>query len=118
MADGASFERQAAAMLERAGLRIVERNFRCKVGEIDLICRDGARLVFVEVRCRRNGRFASAAASVTAVKQRKLIRAAQCYLQRKGWSNTAPCRFDVVAFGPLRGRPNPGMQWLKNAFTM
>ena len=64
------------------GLRLVERNFRCKGGEIDLIMQDGSTLVFVEVRKRADQRHGGAAASVTPAKQARLILAAQLYLQR------------------------------------
>lgn len=103
---GNAGEDDALAHLQRQGLRLVERNFRCKGGEIDLIMQDGAALVFVEVR-RRGGRgFGGAAASITPAKQRRLIHAAQFYLLRV--KPLPPCRFDVVAIdgGQLR--------WLKN----
>ena len=112
MSDGTHYENEAAQALQRSGLEIVQRNFRCKLGEIDLICRDGERLVFVEVRRRSNRHFATAAASVTRRKQLRIIRAAQLYLQQTVGANSTPCRFDVVAFEVN------GMQWLKNAFTM
>lgn len=94
---------------------MIERNFSCRVGEIDLICRDGHTLVFVEVRYRSNPRFASAGASVTATKQKKLIRAAQVYLQRINGVNSERCRFDVVAIQP--GQSDLDVQWLRSAFT-
>lgn len=118
MSTGEHYEKQAARLLEAAGLVVLERNFSCKTGEIDIICSDGPGLVFVEVRYRQNPRFASAAASVTPAKQRKLIRTAQVYLQRRGWLNNRSCRFDVVAFSATRDRRTDGIQWLKSAFTM
>lgn len=118
MHGGEEFEVRAARFLEQAGLQVLERNFSCKVGEIDIICSEGAQLVFVEVRCRQNPRYASAAASITRSKQRKLLRTAQFYLQRRGWSNTRRCRFDVVAFSPPMTAGKDGIQWLQNAFTM
>jgi putative endonuclease len=118
MSTGEHYENWAACLLEEAGLVVLERNFRCKTGEIDIICSDGPGLVFVEVRCRQNPAFASAAASVTLAKQRKLIRTAQFYLQGRGWLNHRPCRFDVVAFSSARDPRSDGIQWLKSAFTM
>ena len=115
---GEEYEARATRFLEQAGLQVLERNFRCKVGEIDIICSQGPQLVFVEVRSRQNPRYASAAASVTRAKQRKLVRAAQFYLQRQGWCNSRPCRFDVVAFSPASTAEEVGIQWLQNAFTM
>jgi putative endonuclease len=118
MSTGKYYEKKAECLLEEAGLVILERNFSCKTGEIDIICSDGTGLVFVEVRCRQNPRFATAAASVTLAKQRKLIRTAQYYLQGRGWTNHRPCRFDVVAFSSPRDPRSDGIQWLKSAFTM
>jgi putative endonuclease len=118
MQKGQEFEARAAQILEQAGMQILDRNFRCKVGEIDIICRRGNQLVFVEVRCRQNPRYASAAASITPAKQRRLWRTAQLYLQRRGWSDRYPCRFDVIAFSPTMTAAEDGIQWLQNAFTM
>ncbi|MBF8179370.1 MAG: YraN family protein [Burkholderiaceae bacterium] len=100
-------EDQALAYLQQQGLRLLERNFRCKGGEIDLIMQDGKVLVFVEVRMRSNSKFGGAAASVGSAKQKRLIIAAQIYLQ--GHSMPPPCRFDVIAFDDKE------MTWLKNA---
>jgi putative endonuclease len=115
---GANYEHIAVGLLEAAGLRVLERNFRCKLGEIDIICSRESQLVFVEVRYRSNPRYASPAGSVTVHKQRRLLRAAQWYLQQQGWSNTRPCRFDVVAISPSQSGQEHEIQWLQNAFTM
>lgn len=89
-------ERLAAAFLERAGHRIVERNYRTPRGEIDLITEDGDDLVFVEVRLRSGAGYGGPAASVTPEKRRRLIRAAARYLADGEGADRA-CRFDVVA---------------------
>jgi putative endonuclease len=97
------------------GLKLLVRNFHCRYGEIDLIMQDGAAIVFVEVRFRKHGRFASAAASVDARKQGKLLRTAAHYLRKHPQFRNAPARFDVVA---LDG-PTPQhftLQWLRDAF--
>lgn len=104
---GQAGEDDALAHLQRQGLTLVERNFRCKGGEIDLIMQDGKALVFVEVRKRADKNHGGAAASVTASKQKRLIIAAQIYLQR--YKMPPPCRFDVIAFDDNE------MTWLKNA---
>lgn len=101
-------EDQALLYLQQQGLQLLERNFRCKGGEIDLIMQDGAVLVLVEVRKRSAQKFGGAAASVTKAKQRRLIVAAQIYLQR--YRMPPPCRFDVLALD------DGAMTWLKNAF--
>jgi putative endonuclease len=104
-------EDEAARHLESQGLELLERNYRCRGGEIDLVMRDGAHWVFVEVRARRDARFGGAAASVDARKQRRVSIAAQLYLLRRfGQRAWPPCRFDVVAFEA--GEP----RWIRAAF--
>ena len=104
---GRSWEQAAQAYLQGHGLLPVEANFRCKLGEIDLIMRDGDSLVFVEVRQRAAGSQVSAAASISPAKIRRLIRAAQVYLQ--GFTRLPPCRFDVIAID------GGHVEWLRNA---
>ncbi|HQR10821.1 MAG TPA: YraN family protein [Casimicrobiaceae bacterium] len=96
---GARAERLAAEFLAARGLAIIERNFRTRRGEIDLIARDGETLVFVEVRFRRNADYGGAAASITHAKGRRLIAAANVYLARLG--HEPPCRFDAVLLDGL-----------------
>lgn len=103
---GSAGEDAALAHLEQNGLTLLQRNFRCKGGEIDLVMTERATLVFVEVRKRADTRHGGAAASVTAHKQRRLILAAQIYLQR--YRMPPACRFDVVAIDGAQ------MNWLKN----
>ena len=109
---GAAAEDLALAHLQRAGLRLVERNYRTPGrggGEIDLILRESdGTLVFVEVRARASGAQGGAAASVGAVKQRRIVFAARHYLLR--WPALPPCRFDVVAIEGER------IEWLRAAF--
>ncbi len=104
---GVAAERAAETFLREQGLSVVARNWQCKTGEIDLICKDGKTLVFVEVRQRRSRQFASAAESITSAKQQKLIRTAETYLLT--CKQTPPCRFDAVLFDG----DNP-VRWLKN----
>jgi putative endonuclease len=110
-AKGAAAEQLAADYLQRAGLSLIERNFRVRGGEIDLICRDGKTTVFVEVRLRSRGDFGGAAASITAAKQARLILAARHWLLRHG---ETPCRFDCVL---LDGLEPKNIEWLRNAFS-
>lgn len=91
---GARAESLAAAFLQAKGLTVLERNFRAKVGEIDLVARDGDEVAFVEVRARRSRDFGGAAASIDLAKRRKLVRAAKVWLAARGWDG--PCRFDAV----------------------
>lgn len=92
---GQKAENLAAAFLQAKGLAIIEKNFRAKVGEIDIVAKDRDEIVFVEVRARSSRDFGGAAASVGGAKRRKLIKAAQLWLQARGWDGA--CRFDVVA---------------------
>lgn len=107
---GEAAEQLAAAFLQRQGLTIAHRNYRCRFGEIDLIAQDGKTLVFVEVRSRRTEDFGGAAASITQDKRDKLLRTARHYLARN--RSTSPCRFDAVL---IRGEP-PRVEWIRNAF--
>jgi putative endonuclease len=110
-AKGEAAEQLAADYLQGRGLRLVERNFRVRGGEIDLVCRDGQTTVFVEVRLRSRSDFGGAAASITAAKQARLILAARHWLQRHG---ETPCRFDCVL---LDGLEPKNIEWLRNAFS-
>lgn len=107
---GAEAEALAGGHLERAGLRTLARNYRCRQGEIDLIMEDSGTLVFVEVRYRHSRGFGSASESIDHRKQQRLIAAARHYLAAKHIDR--PCRFDVVA---MTGTP-PQLEWLRNAF--
>jgi putative endonuclease len=104
---GRQWENTAQLYLQRHGLVLIEANFRCKLGEIDLIMREDRTLVFVEVRQRAAGAQVSAAASISPAKVRRVVRAAQVYLQR--YPRLPPCRIDVVAIDGGR------IEWLKNA---
>lgn len=105
-------EDQAKIFLVQQGLTLRDRNYRCKSGEIDLIMQDKQSLVFVEVRSRNNTDFGSALESVTQTKQRRLIRAAQHYLQKQRLLDKLPCRFDVVSVDRTRD-----IKWIPNAFS-
>lgn len=94
-AQGNQAEDRALAYLQRQGLDLVVRNYRCRFGEIDLVMRDAALLVFVEVRQRSSARYGGAAASVGSVKQQRLWRTAEHYLLR--FRHPPACRFDLVA---------------------
>lgn len=109
---GAIAEKQAEQYLIKCQLTLIQRNFRSKMGEIDLIMQDADSLVFVEVRYRKNDHFGGAAASVDTRKQRKLIKTAQYYLAWHPKYAKIACRFDVVC---IQG---DNIEWLKNAFMM
>jgi putative endonuclease len=114
MKAGAQAEQTAAQYLQQQGLRLLQSNYRCRFGEIDLILKDRETLVFAEVRLRTRSDFGGAAASIDARKQHKLILAAQHYLSAA--SPTPPCRFDAVLLSSAEG--SEGIEWLKNAFQL
>ena len=103
-------EDRALDHLMAQGLTLVERNFLCKVGEIDLIMKDRGGLVFVEVRRRAAADFGGAAASVTPAKRRRLINAAQYYLLRH--PDPPQCRFDLVAID------DETLSWIQNILEL
>lgn len=109
-ARGSGPERLAAAHLERHGLRVVARNYRCRFGEIDLVAEGPAGLVFVEVRARRSEDYGGAAHSITAAKRERLLAAARHYLATH--RERRPCRFDVVLVRGAQQR----IEWIENAF--
>ena len=108
---GYTAERAARRLLEQAGLEFVAGNVRYKAGEIDLVMRDDAALVFVEVRSRASRRFGGAAASIDHRKRLRLRRAANLFLlEHFGQRQWPACRFDVIAFEA--GAPD----WIRAAF--
>jgi len=106
---GASAEALAAEFLQSQGLRILDRNYRCRFGEIDLVAESGQTLIFVEVKARKSEGFGGAAESVTASKRRRIVAAARHYLAASGERSA---RFDVVL---VRGEP-PKLEWIADAF--
>ena len=110
---GQEQEKHAADFLQQRGLKLTERNYQCKIGEIDLIMRDkDDTLVFVEVRYRGRRDYGGGLESVTKSKQRKIIRTAKYYLQTNRLHNQS-CRFDVIA---VTSHPSANIQWVKDAF--
>ncbi|MDV6341940.1 YraN family protein [Nitrosomonas sp. Is35] len=108
---GSDAEQIALSYLQRQNLVLVAQNYRCRFGEIDLIMRDGATLVFVEVRMRANESFGGAAASITPAKQAKLLHTARHYLSQL--NSEPPCRFDALLLSGTGGRE---IEWIKDAF--
>jgi len=107
---GAAAEDAAARFLAERGMQVVARNFRTRFGEIDLVARDGATLVFVEVRLRSRQDFGGAVESVDGAKRRRIVSAAGAYLARLACEPA--CRFDVVT---LDGRR---VDWIRAAFDV
>lgn len=107
---GDRFEGAALSFLQARGLRLVQANFLCRHGEIDLVMREGEVVVFVEVRYRRGAAFGGALASVTAAKRRRIVSAAHIWLAGRPLDARRPCRFDVVGFEGER------VEWVRGAF--
>lgn len=93
---GQKYEEQAVAYLTDRGYVIVERNYKCPYGEIDIIARDGEYLVFLEVKYRRSDAWGSPGEAVDGRKQRRISRAALCFYGKNGYERDIPCRFDVI----------------------
>lgn len=107
---GKAYEQAAARFLENNGVHILEKNFRCRQGEIDLIGRHGECLVFFEVKYRKNTEKGDPAEAVDLKKQRKICRTAAFFLYQRKYGESIPVRFDVVA---ICGEQ---VSWYQNAF--
>ena len=103
---GAAAEQKAAQFLESLGYVVLDRNYRCRMGEIDLVCEEGDVLCFVEVRARRHTRYGLPEETITREKKRRIALTARRYLVEKGITERA-CRFDVVT---IVGEGDPVLQ--------
>lgn len=113
---GTDAEHQALHYLRQQGLILVSQNFRTRLGEIDLIVRDGNCLVFVEVRYRARNDFSRAGLTVDIHKQRKLVRTAAVFLASRDQFANSVCRFDVVAID-ADDHGNTSIEWIQDAFV-
>lgn len=111
---GSRWEELAESFLNKRGLKTLERNFHCRMGEIDLVMMDEQTLVFTEVRYRKSDSHGGAIESVTVTKQKRIIRAAQNFLQCTQHRTDQACRFDVIAIGEQEGRTL--INWIRDAF--
>ena len=112
---GAQGEDLAVRFLKKKGFKIIERNFHCPAGEIDLVAREGDTLVFVEIKARSSSDFGLPQDAVDRFKQQKIIQAARTYLAQHRLGEEIPARFDVVA---IRVRPpsGPSIELIRDAF--
>lgn len=106
----------AEQFLKKQGYRIVERNFRCKFGEIDLIGFKKGVLSFIEVKTRSSDAFGQPIESIDKAKQRRLVRLANYYLYKKKAGDALPCRFDVVSI--MLKDDKPEIELITNAITI
>lgn len=109
---GSEYEKKAVMYLLSNGYEIIEQNFFCRYGEIDIIARNEGYLVFVEVKYRKNDRFGMPQESVSLPKQKKIIGCARYYCYKNKTESDCPIRFDVVA---ILGND---VQLIKNAFMI
>jgi putative endonuclease len=112
---GRRAEELAADFLRAAGCEILERNYRRRLGELDIIARCAGVLVVAEVRTRASDAFGGAAASVTRTKQRRIARVTAALLQQRAELARLPVRFDVLVVSNPEGRA-PSVEWIKHAF--
>ncbi len=110
---GKNSEKRAAIFLKKNGYTIIDKNYRCKQGEIDLIASDGDTLVFCEVKARSSKAFGTPLEGVTAAKAEKIRKTAEHYMHQKGITNV-DCRFDVVAID--ESEKEPSIELIRNAF--
>ncbi|MBQ7944992.1 MAG: YraN family protein [Lachnospiraceae bacterium] len=108
---GAEYEERAVAYLEQQGMQILERNFRSRKGEIDIIAKDGEYTVFVEVKYRSSEQKGAPSEAVTLAKQKTICRVADFYRMKHGLGEFAPIRYDVVACS------KDEVMWYPNAFA-
>ena len=114
---GQQAEQHALNFLKQQGLKLITRNYHCRLGEIDLIMTDQQALVFIEVRYRKSQHYGSSAETVTTSKQKKIIHTAEHYLLHEINTATPACRFDVVAIYPSgTAQSSLHFDWIKNAF--
>jgi putative endonuclease len=112
---GRRWEDAAAKYLERQGLTVLARGYRCRLGELDLVCHDGRLLIIVEVRARATSPYGGAVTTIGPRKRARIILATRHLLMRHSeWSKTS-VRFDVVTFDAIE-TPTPAIRWIRNAF--
>jgi len=111
---GRQAEDLAYEFLTQQGLTLLTRNYRCRMGEIDLIMREGNITVFVEVRSRGNNRFMDTVESIDSGKRAHIIATSQDYLQNQKRADKDVCRYDIVLLTGPAGSEQ--IEWLKNAF--
>jgi putative endonuclease len=114
---GQNAEDLALQFLQSKGMQLIERNYRCKMGEIDLIMRHDAGLVFAEVRYRKHSKFGSGAETVDQRKQQKILNSAEHFLQSHSKYAALPCRIDVVSISAAQKSADqqPDIDWIPNA---
>ncbi len=121
---GTQIEALVCNYLQKQKLKLIARNYTCRLGEIDLIMQDKSTLIFIEVRYRQHCNFGSSLESVNLIKQNKIIKTAEYYLLSQQLSEKIACRFDVVGVMPATQKlssisklDSAQVEWVKNAFS-
>lgn len=121
---GNQIENLVCDYLRKQKLKLIARNYACRLGEIDLIMQDQSTLIFIEVRYRQHLNFGSSLESVNLIKQNKIIKTAEYYLLSQQLSEPMACRFDVVGVKPISQKigsisklDSAQVEWIKNAFS-
>lgn len=114
--EGGIWEKYAGSRIKESGMKIICYNFQCRLGEIDIVARDGDCLVFVEVKCRKTANTGNPLEAVTPYKQKTIRKVAEYYMLRYGMGSDTYCRFDVFGI-EVRGKGDDIREyWVKNAF--
>jgi len=113
---GQAYERIATNYLKQKGLVLVENNYHCRFGEIDLIMMQQDILCFIEVKYRKGSDFGGAAATIHRKKQQKIIKTAQIYLSQNSRFKNQNCRFDAIIIQQPAIGNNMDLNWIQNAF--
>ena len=114
---GTEGEKLAAKFLKRKGYRIIQRNYKCKLGEIDIIAEHDGTIIFVEVKTRQTQEFGSPQSSVTATKRGQISKVALFYIRAKRLVDQS-CRFDVIGITFPPGSRKPEIEHIENAFQL
>jgi putative endonuclease len=121
---GNQIEHLVCDYLRKQKLKLITRNYACRLGEIDLIMQDQSTLIFIEVRYRQHINFGNSLESVNSIKQNKIIKTAEYYLLSQHLSEKKACRFDVVGvkstlqkLGSISKLDAAQVEWIKNAFS-
>ena len=114
---GAKGEKRAAKFLKRKGYKIIQRNYSCKLGEIDIIARQNNTTIFAEVKTRQTEEFGAPQYSINAAKRNHISKVALCYIKEKRLMGQS-CRFDVIAVTFPSGSRKPKIEHIENAFQL
>lgn len=107
----------AADFLQKQGYTIIQLNYRCNIGEIDIVAKDGETLVFVEVKARSGYRFGNPKEAISYAKRKRISKIAMFYLKKTG-NTRVKARFDVVAIHPAENSEEPRVELIRNAFEL